>query len=334
MKTSATNRKLRLLLTAIKNNTLVPRPEFQRRLVWTNEDKLNFLTTVLEGYPFPEIYIAAGEVNPDTGEGSEMLVDGQQRITTLYQYFNGSDELKLKQIQPYKMLTDDQKIAFLEYEVVARDLGKKSIEEIKEIFKRINSTKYSLNAMEIHNARFDGAFKKFAESIAQLDFFESNRIFTSTDIKRMNDTVFCLTFIISIMSTYFNRDDEFEDYLLKYNDEFEQEQDLNAEIRVVLNTVNKFNLPDKCRGWKKTDLLNLITEIHRALFKLKLNIDFEQMSARLSVFYDLVDNKDNLDNEVVNEYRKATLSATNDRSSRIIRGEVLKKVILGEISFK
>jgi uncharacterized protein with ParB-like and HNH nuclease domain len=328
MKTSATNRKLRLLLTAIKGNTLVPRPEFQRRLVWTNDDKLHFLSTVLEGYPFPEIYIAAGDVNPDTGEGSEMLVDGQQRITTLYQYFNGSGEIKLKGIPPYKELTDEQKIIFLEYEVVVRDLGKKSIEEIKEIFKRINSTKYSLNAMEIHNARFDGAFKKFAESIAQLDFFEANRIFTATDIKRMNDTVFCLTFIISIMSTYFNRDDEIEDFLLKYNDEFEQEQELSSEIRAVLNMINKLNLPDKSRGWKKADLLNLITEIHRILYKLKITVDLGQVSTKLSRFYELVDNKDYIDDDVVNNYRKATLSATNDRSSRIIRGEIIRKVIL------
>ena len=72
MKTSATNRKLRLLLTGIQNGTLLPRPEFQRRLVWSNKHKLAFLKTVLEDYPFPEIYIAAGDVNSETGEGTEM----------------------------------------------------------------------------------------------------------------------------------------------------------------------------------------------------------------------------------------------------------------------
>lgn len=333
MKTSATNRKLRLLITAIKSNTLIPRPEFQRRLVWTNEDKLHFLSTVLEGYPFPEIYIAAGEVDPNTGEGSEMLVDGQQRITTLYQYFNGSDELKLKAVTPYKNLTDNQKIEFLEYEVVVRDLGKKTIEEIKEIFKRINSTKYSLNAMEIHNARFDGAFKKFAESVAQLEFFETNRIFTATDVKRMNDTVFSLTFIISILSTYFNRDDEFEGYLLKYNDEFEHGEELEKEIKGVLQVIDKLNLPDKSRGWKKADLLNLITEFHRVIYKLKTNIDIGQISTRLTDFFNLVDDKEHLKDENINAYRKATLAATNDRGSRIVRGDIIRKIIIDEIKF-
>jgi hypothetical protein len=331
MKTSATNRKLRLLITAIKGNSLIPRPEFQRRLVWTNEDKLNFLSTVLEGYPFPEVYIAAGEVNSETGEGTEMLVDGQQRITTLYQYFNGSEEIKLKQIPAYKDLKEQEKINFLEYEVVVRDLGKKTIEEIKEIFKRINSTKYSLNAMEIHNARFDGAFKKFAESVSQLEFFETNRIFTATDVKRMNDIVFCLTCLITVLSTYFNRDDEFEDYLSKYNDEFEHAEELEKEIKFILHTIEKLNLPDKSRGWKKTDLFTLIVELHRIIFKDKRKLNTDRISEILSSFYDMVDDKDNLGNGSVNAYRKATTSGTNDRSSRMIRGEVLYQTILESI---
>ena len=95
MDTTASNRRLRVLLTAIGNGTLVPQPDFQRRLVWINKDKVEFIKTVLEGYPFPEIYIAAGSVDTKTGEGAEVLVDGQQRITTLFQYFKGSSDLRL-----------------------------------------------------------------------------------------------------------------------------------------------------------------------------------------------------------------------------------------------
>ncbi len=145
MKTLATNKTIRELLTAIRNGTLVPSPEFQRNLVWSNKHKSAFIETVLRGYPFPEIYIAAGEVNPDTGEAIEMLVDGQQRLTTLYQYFSQSQDLKLtKGISPYSDLTHEKKINFLKYEVVVRDLGQTSITEIKEILQRINSTNYSL----------------------------------------------------------------------------------------------------------------------------------------------------------------------------------------------
>ena len=132
MRTTATNRKLRLLLTGIRDGSLIPNPAFQRRLVWTNKDKRSFLDTVLKAYPFPEIYIAAGSVNAQTGEGTEMLVDGQQRITTLYQYFTGAKELRLgRDIPPYKRLSEPEKLAFLDYEVVVRDLGSMSTNDIE-----------------------------------------------------------------------------------------------------------------------------------------------------------------------------------------------------------
>ena len=122
MKTTATNRKLRQLLTALNTGHLIPRPDFQRRLVWANKHKIAFIKTVLEDFPFPEIYVAAGEVDPETGEGFELLVDGQQRISTLHQYFSGSSELKLNsEIPPYAKLEKETKINFLEYDVVVRD---------------------------------------------------------------------------------------------------------------------------------------------------------------------------------------------------------------------
>lgn len=96
-----------------------------------------------------------------------MLVDGQQRISTLYQYFTGSTDFRVGDIPAYSSLQQEAKLAVLEYEVVVRDLGKKTIDEIKEVFTRINSTKYSLNEMKIHNARFDGAF--LASTFEDLD---------------------------------------------------------------------------------------------------------------------------------------------------------------------
>ena len=201
MKTTATNRKVRTLLTGIKNKTLIPRPDFQRRLVWTTKDKCRFLDTVLRGYPFPEIYIAAGTVDSETGEGIEIVVDGQQRVTTLYEYFSGSAELTLgREINPYTQLLEQQKIEFLEYEVVVRDLGKMEIEEIKAIFERINSTKYSLNDMEVNNARFAGAFKIFIEEVSTNNFFDKRRTFSTNDIRRMQDMNFSAIYVITIMS--------------------------------------------------------------------------------------------------------------------------------------
>lgn len=330
MKTSATNRKLRLLLTGIQKQTLVPRPEFQRRLVWTNKHKIAFLRTVLEGYPFPEIYIAAGSVDSETGEGSEMLVDGQQRITTLFQYFKGSSDLELSlEIPSYKDLDENKKIEFLEYEVVIRDLGALNIKEILEVFQRINSTSYSLNAMEIHNARFDGAFKQLGDELAAESFFESNRFFTAQEIRRMNDTKFCLSIVATAMAGYFNREDVIEKYLDMYNESFDQKDEMRIQLRETLNFINKCDFESKSRAWKKADLFTIIIEIHRAVFKSKSKIDPATAKLKISTFLEEVDNiKDTKDQtSLAAVYYKAALQGSNDRGNRVKRGEILRGVL-------
>ncbi len=334
MKTTATNRKLRLLLTAIRNNTLIPKPEFQRRLIWTNKHKIALLQTVLEQYPFPEIYIASGEVNPLTGEGTEMLVDGQQRITTLYQYFIGSNELRLgKEVRPYAELSETEKISFLEYEVVIRDLGKMGIDEIKAVFQKINSTNYSLNAIEIFNARFDGEFKAVCEELAEDRFFDERRIFSSYEIKRMQDVRFMLVLVATVMSTYFNRDDDLESYLQKYNDEFDEKDRIKDEVEKVFRFIEKCEFDSKSRVWKKIDLFTLLVELHRVMFRDKIDLDAKQLSSRLSQFYNAVDSGGGTEKVItfVKTYHEASIAATNDRGSRIKRGEIINQVIKGLI---
>ena len=230
MKTTATNRKVRELLTAVQNETLILNPAFQRRLVWKNKDKCNFIKTVLSDYPFPEIYVAAGSVDLDTGQGTEMLVDGQQRVSTLLQYFSGSNDFKLESgMVSYSNLSQSDKEKFLQYDVVVRDLGALPDNEIREVFNRINSTSYSLNAMEIQNSRYDGEFKSTAEEIAANEFFSRHRIFSVNEIRRMQDTRFVLGYMVSIMSSYFQRDNEIEPYLEIYNEDFEESDRLKYQ---------------------------------------------------------------------------------------------------------
>lgn len=331
MDTSASNRRLRVLLTAIGNGSLLPQPEFQRRLVWINKDKVEFIRTVIEGYPFPEIYIAAGEVDTKTGEGAEMLVDGQQRITTLYQYFKGSADLRLPENLPaYNDLGQEEQVKFLEYKVVVRDLGNMSIEQIKQVFQRINSTSYGLNAMEIHNARYGGDFKKFSEQIAQLEFFNEHRIFTSTDVKRMNDTMYCASLVATIMSTYFNRDSEVETYLEMFNESLPRRDEIFENFEVVLSFIDRLNFPPKSRIYKKADFFTLFVELYKLLIESRVTLLIPQVRQELERLFSVVDlvgagvSTGDIDAE---RYYKSALQASNDRSNRIARGEVVNKLL-------
>ncbi|MES3003904.1 MAG: DUF262 domain-containing protein [Pseudomonadota bacterium] len=331
MKTSATNRRLHILLTAISENKLNPRPDFQRRLVWTNDDKLSFIRTVLRGLPFPEIYVCAGTLDPDTGESTEYLVDGQQRITTLVQYFKGNPTLRLGDLTPYAKLTTEEKESFLEYDVVIRDLGKHPLNEIREIFELINSANYALNTIEIKNARYAGEFKKFAEETAKRPEFRKWKLFNGSDEKRMQDLRYSLVLLSTLLSTYFNRDDDIDEYLSRYNDVFPEESQLRQELSETLKFIDNLGLPEKSRAFRKTDLFNLIVEVHRAIFKRNKLLDPGITGTRLAEFFSKIDAVSNLmqvgDDLIPLVYYRSTLRAAIDKGNRYRRGEILQSII-------
>jgi uncharacterized short protein YbdD (DUF466 family) len=327
MKTSATNKKIRELISAVSEKSLVPRPEFQRRLVWTMEDKNKFLETVLMGFPFPEIYVADGDVDTETAKGTQLLVDGQQRVSTLCQYFSGDPKLVLKSVRPYAQLDEEERKRFLGYDVAVRDLGSVTKEQVLEVFQRINATSYSLNEMEINNAIYAGALKKFGDSICEIDFFENHGTFRVSDLRRMGDLRYVLTIVISMMSGYFNRDDELESKLQQYNDDFPYERDMRNRLQRVLDFIDECGFSNKSRIWKKADLFTVIVEVDRFYVEEKRDLQPSDVVKTLEEFYSKVDEAAGEGGGAVSTYYKAALQASNDRINRIRRGVVVAALL-------
>jgi hypothetical protein len=330
MKTASTNKKIREIIAGVKEGKLLPRPEFQRRLVWSRDDKNLFLDTILRGFPFPEIYLADGDVDLETGGGTQLLVDGLQRVSTITQYFNGDSDLRLTIVPPYKDLPEDQKKAFLQYDVSVRDLGAIDRDTIIEVFKRINSTKYPLLDIEVNNALYMGSLKKFAETMVEGEFFRSRRIFTSADYKRMGDLRFGVLVVGTLLAGYFNRDDLFEELLDRYNDDFPKADRIAARLEVAMSFIDECGFDDKSRIWRKADLFTAIVELDRAL-----NLDEKQLeplpvAERLVVFFHQVDAGGLGQDNPAGIYYKAALQASNDRLNRLRRGLIMYGAISGQ----
>jgi hypothetical protein len=327
MRTAATNKKVRELIADVKDGRLIPQPEFQRRLVWTQRDKDRFLDTVIKGLPFPEIYIADGEVDLQTGQGTQLLVDGLQRVNTLSQFFEGDPDLRLQQVLPYQFLSDNDKRAFLQYDVAVRNLGAITREQVVEVFKRINATKYALTDIEINNAVYGGALKQFASRMAEHSFFSSHPIFNAQDYRRMGDLRFILSLICTMISGYFNRDDVFDDLLSRYNDDFDCEDTVRERMSRVLEFLDECNFGPRSRAWKKADLFTLIVEVDRQLNEGKSLESPGDVVDWLEAFYHAVDLEQNGDNGLAAIYYKSALQATNDRGNRIRRGLIIAGVL-------
>jgi hypothetical protein len=347
IQTSATNRRIHEIISSVNAGKLLPRPDFQRKLVWTNQDKIHFLDTILKHLPFPEIYVCAGEINTETAQGTEWLVDGQQRVTTIIAYFSADPTLRLgSEILPYKKLDPKEQERFLAYIVVVRDLGKLDIEDVREVFQRINSTHYGLNAMELANARWDGAIKKYVQTLAENDFFADHRVFTTSDIRRMMDASFCLSLVVTMDSGYFDDTAEHASYLEKFNDEFAKKPEFDKRIGATIAFVKSMSLPAKSRWWKKADLFTLLVEVDDLLNRKGKPLLHEKAKEALLLLEEDIKRASNHDDnlqadkprfELVSKYAYAAAQGSNHRKSRRDRGDVVRELLtaaVGSVTYK
>lgn len=329
MKTSADSRSIGTILKGIRDQSLIPKPHFQRRAVWTSRDKVALIKTILEGYPFPEIYIVAGAVDTVSGVTTELLVDGQQRVRTIDEYFKGLPPFKTNRlITTYKALSEPEKKSFLSYDVAVRSLGMLNDDQVREVFKRMNSTSYDLNDMERHNAVFLGEFKQFSESAAY-QLYSRVRLFSPNDLRRMKDVSFAASLAATMMSTYFHRDEEIETYLERYNEAFPEKRTIAARLMEALAYFEKLALNAKSRAYLKADFYTLFVEIDRQLGRLGFEPDAAAASQALSALFDDVSRgrTDPPAEGPVKRYFEATLQNVNDRGSRLARGEVIRSIL-------
>lgn len=336
---SASNRRISDIISDVEEGKLDIRPAFQRRLIWTNKNKEEFIDTVLKGYPFPEIFVAAGELDPVAIKRKNWLVDGQQRVSTLVSYVRGSPDILCKTIQKFADLGRDEQIKFLEYEVAVRDLGAMSQPQIKEVFNRINSTDYALKSIEKLNAMYNGAYRSYCERLSRHEFFESHKIFTASNKKRMQDLGFCVILVTTLLTGYYRRDEKNKEYLDRYNDDFPQTDTIQVDLDRVFDFIDLCQFDPASRVWKQTDLFTLLVEIYHILIRENRKLNPEVVNNVIGRFYTQVDemfDKQNFpDDDAAPEehlrkvlrYLKASSKASNDKYARVERAEVISELL-------
>jgi len=325
---SPSNKKISELYKRIKENTLILQPDFQRKFVWTPGHKEAFIETILKGLPFPEIYTAQSGIDIEKIETQEVVVDGQQRLSTLVQYIDEPADSKIfgKLVPKFKDLGTDSQREFLSYNVVIRDLEDISPDLIREIFKRINQTKFNLEQVEIQNAVYDGEFITTAKEILSSIESEHIPIFSESEMSRMSD----LHFILSVMSTlelggYFTRDAEIEKMVATFNDNFPNKDLALNKIVAVLKGIKSINLEPDSIWYRKSNFFTLVIE----LCKIE-NINYDSIKSRLlDLEKNVLANKytPREENEFATYYGYM-YTGTNSRQARVVRSEIFIRNVL------
>lgn len=329
---TADNEKLLDLYNDLRNDALILRPSFQRNLVWNNTHKQRFIDTILKGLPFPEIYLADGDMDLETKKSTRIVVDGQQRLDTIFSYING--DLPTKEIPLFKDLSETEQTAFYDYKIVVRDLGRIEQDEIIDIFKRINSVSYALNAMEINNALYEGAYISTANEIENSKEFEALDMFNLNQYARMKDT----EYVLLIMSTieeggYFTGNSEIERYIKLYNDEYKDSAKMKDDVIEMCKIVLKQNLAFDSIWWRKTSFFSLIVEIIK-LHREKINLDKLDLKTILEKLEEQILKFKSADPEKNSyaKFYKYVFQGTSSRAGRIARGTVIENEIRKNIA--
>lgn len=324
IKPSVTNPTIADVYQLIDERKLELRPDFQRKFVWTREHQEAFIDTVLNGLPFPEIYVCEGEVDVQKLRTTRLVIDGQQRLTTIRNYIEGKHELPPVKISPYQSLTNDQKQDFLSYQIVMRDLGKVDEETTREIFRRINLTKFKLDDIEIHNAVYDGHFIRAAKFILEHVELEQYGVLKESEFTRMAD----LHFILLVMATlesggYFAQDREVEPMVAGFNEEYPNESHMIALLIKTFATIRDLMLPVDSMWFRKSNFFTLIVETAKHIDRLPA--DFKDQLIALET--NVMANKMNTNSEYY-KYYAYMYQATHGRAARVVRGSFFEKYCL------
>jgi hypothetical protein len=146
-------------------------PPYQRRSVWPDRFKSDFVTTVLLNYPCPAIFLYE-EIRAD-GSFLYKVVDGKQRLTTLFDFVTN----KIAVSEDYPNMTlrgrtfgslDDQiKLNVWRYSFSVEFIEQENEAIINDIFNRINKNVAKLTPQELRHARFSGLFISRIEELAE-----------------------------------------------------------------------------------------------------------------------------------------------------------------------
>lgn len=167
-----------------RTQKLIVNRRYQRKLVWTKDEKARLIESLLLNYPIPLILL--GVFN--NGEGEEMyeIIDGMQRLNAIFGFieneFSVSEKYfdvkkhpfayELSQAGVFKpvdtsALFDSEICAkFLEYSLAVTIFRANSITEIEDIFNRINSNGKHLSAQEVRQAGVTTKFSGLVRSLA------------------------------------------------------------------------------------------------------------------------------------------------------------------------
>ena len=240
IKVTTEKKNIDLLVRRIDHEEIDLAPEFQRRArVWPIHRRSQLIESLLLRIPLPVFYVSADS------KDNWAVVDGLQRITTIYDFVKGSfilsglEYLTTLEGMRFDDLDRSMKRRIEETELVINVIQPGTPEEVMiNIFKRINTGGVPLNGQEIRNALNKGPVREYLKGLASHPSFISATDSTISD-NRMEGQEMVLRFLAFSMTPY-------REYKMAELDSF-----LNDAMQ-KLNTMSDYSREDLARSFYRS----------------------------------------------------------------------------------
>lgn len=224
------------------NNKLELNPNFQRRSVWTPQIKSNLINTIILGLPMPNFFVRT-KVDPSTKKSIREVVDGQQRLRTIFDYIDNGFTIKRSQNNMYgglfySELPEEIQSSVLSYRIPVIELEDMQDREILDIFARINSYGVKLNKQELLNAKYFGAYKSFIYELGyeHTSFWNHNNIISTTQMLRMKEAEFVSELVATILGGI-QDSKSIEKYYSLYDEAFDEAAIIRQRFNSIIDMI-------------------------------------------------------------------------------------------------
>ena len=252
-----------------KKGDLILDVSFERKLVWKERQKCELIESILMGVPLPIFYFKQLE------NGKFVVVDGKQRLSTLFEFLD--DKFALKNLKILDFL-NKKKFSDLinefgiyqtqleDYQVYSHVILPPTPDRILfDIFDRVNRGGTKLNKQEIRNALYQGNGMDMIHNITKGETFERVTRIQNKKESRMKGAYLLTRYFAFYL--YINR------YLWNGGEPYKYNGDMDEFIEVTLKYLNKCSDEELLRLWSLTDyaLNNAYFYLERAAFRKREN---------------------------------------------------------------
>ncbi len=267
---------IRSLKEQVDDKTLVLADDFQRRRVWDDTKASRLIESLLINVPIPVCYFA------ELDDGSYSVIDGQQRLTSIYRYLDNEFPLKSLKIRDDLNKKRFNQLGVLDQRLIkSRSIRcvvilKDSDPEIRfDVFDRLNSNSVKLNRQELRNSLYKGILsssinKEFSENEIFKKLRRAKEIDGKKQVdKRMNDCELILRFF----ALHFDGNN-YQGDLHKFLDNYLQKgqklspQQKEAHKQIFLHTIGNVDCVFGVNSFRRYDpnTRTWITSLNRAIY--------------------------------------------------------------------